>query len=431
MNYILFIIFLLLSLNYLFKRKGIIANPLSKETKLQCTGLELLWIFIFSTGMFALSAQAGLDLSALRLMALEIFCVLGFFYCKNKPVFSFPFTIYLIYILWLLIGLSYTPNPSFGIRLILKYLYPFLLVIFTATVVRNKEIVIKGINVVRLVALVSLILLSITPLRWIFSGTFWVRPAAATHYISMAIFSLAMFFYTNEKKKNLLFAIIFCLPCFYWVFRTNIMGTSLAIAAFFLIKYKLKALPLILIIGTLSFLSIFYIPSVKEKMFFKPDEVTLEKYLDGQITEDDIDTSGRKDVWEDVFNWFYKDHELIGSGTGRVQTYFYAEAIGWRKGGQLHNDFLQIMCDNGLIGLLLYLLSVISIFFHCIIIYNKKNIHPIIKICAITAGASIIGVTATMYSDNSVSYSMATVAYPWAFYGITLGLLKNKNNYII
>ncbi len=38
----------------------------------------------------------------------------------------------------------------------------------------------------------------------------------------------------------------------------------------------------------------------------------------------------------------------------------------------------------------------------------------------------MIGIMVTMYSDNTISYSMATLGYPWGFYGIALGLAKNE-----
>ena len=90
-----------------------------------------------------------------------------------------------------------------------------------------------------------------------------------------------------------------------------------------------------------------------------------------------------------------------------------------------HNDYIQISCDNGLIGIVLYLLVIGSIITHCFIEYNKKN-STTIKMCAIVAGSSIAGVALTMYTDNVVNYSMATLSYPFGFYGMMLGLIKGK-----
>ena len=74
-------------------------------------------------------------------------------------------------------------------------------------------------------------------------------------------------------------------------------------------------------------------------MFINSDKITVEQLYNGEISKENINTSGRKVVWENSLRWFYKGKEMIGSGTGRLQTYFYAEAIGWQRGGQVHNDF--------------------------------------------------------------------------------------------
>ena len=92
-----------------------------------------------------------------------------------------------------------------------------------------------------------------------------------------------------------------------------------------------------------------------------------------------------------------------------------------------HNDYVQISCDNGLIGIVLYLLLIGSVTVHCFIEYNKKN-SVAIKMCAIVAGSTMAGVALTMYTDNVVNYSMATLSYPFGFYGMMLGLIKGKKH---
>lgn len=85
--------------------------------------------------------------------------------------------------------------------------------------------------------------------------------------------------------------------------------------------------------GLLGLCAMFYIPSVKNKMFIDPDKVTMTDYLSGNIDEDNVQTNMRKFMWEDASRRFYDNHELIGSGTGRVQTFFYTEATDARRGG--------------------------------------------------------------------------------------------------
>ena len=45
---------------------------------------------------------------------------------------------------------------------------------------------------------------------------------------------------------------------------------------------------------------------------------------------------------------------------------------------------------------------------------------------AITAGSTMAGMLLTLYSDNVVNYSMATLSMPFGFYGMMLGLNEAK-----
>lgn len=234
------------------------------------------------------------------------------------------------------------------------------------------------------------------------------------------IFSLAMFFFTNKKISNLIYTIVFLLPCLMWVFRTSIMGSAIAIMAFSFIKYKLKSLPVIAGIVVIGITAIFTIPSLKEKMFYD-DSVTIEDFKEGKIEEENINTNSRAAMWEVLENKFYNRHKLKGCGTGTVQSYMYTHPKVFGGLSVPHSDFIQQKCDNGLIGLILYGAIVVFIFLDCFKTY-WRNPDTAIKICAIVAGASIIGVYATFYSDNVVNYSMATLSMPFGFYGMMLGM---------
>lgn len=423
--FVYFIVLTVTGFYLVYKPYVVISAPFDRSLKMRCTGTELLLIFIFATGLIGL-----MPVLSIRLAVLEVLCIIGIYKTRNKPVYSFPIILFFIFILWEIWGLSYTPSLEFGVRMILKYIYPLLLALFASSIVRDKEIILKSVLSARWVAAFTIFIWFVPIFLPLFAGVFWNRAALATHYITMSMISLALFLYSNKKTKNLIFFVIFSLPCFIWVFRTDIMGLVVALSAFSLIKYRLKAVPIVILLGVLSVAALFYIPSIKAKMYINPDAVSLNDFLTGNVDENNINTSGRGPMWEDCRNWFYESHELIGSGTGRVQKYMYTEATGFRKGGQIHNDFLVLMCDNGIIGLSLYLLSVAGIFVHCIYIYHRKRYSTVLRMCVLVAGSSLLGVVVTMYSDNTLSYSMATLSYPWGLYGMALGL-KQKEDYEI
>lgn len=421
LNYIYFLIITAFGLKFIFQKHGVVTHPLNKEQKLLFTGPELFWTLTFSTGLLALSAPGGLDLMAIRLLVLELFCLLGLFVVKNKPVWSLPSMFYIFYIIWLFIGLSYTESISYGIRVILKYLYPLLVMLFASSVVRNWEVYIKSVKGARLIALISLVFAFIPFIGFLVPGVFWYGTARAINYISITILSLGLYFYFGKNKNDLFFAVLFTLPCIIWVLRTSIMGTVFALMVFSFFRYKLKSLPVIFLIFVLGISSVFFIPAVKEKMF-KTENLTVQDFIDGKISKDDIDSNARFAMWEYLEDKFYNNSIILGSGTGSVQNYMYNNIV---FGGLKvpHNDFVQIRCDNGLIGYILYLMITVSAVIHSFIIHNR-NKHPVIKLSSVVAGSTIAGVVLTMVSDNVVNYSMATLSYPFGFYGMMLGLVE-------
>lgn len=404
-------------------KQGVMTNPLNREQKMVMDGPEMFWVLTFSTGLLAFSAPAGLDLMAIRLMVLEVFCVVGLFICKRSPQWSPAVIFYVLYIVWLVVGLSYTSAPGYGFRVILKYLYPLLIMLFASAAVRDKEVFLKAGIGARTVAIISIGVAFIPYVGSLFPGVFWYGTARAINYISMCVFSLALFYYTQEKKKNLLLCILFMLPCILWVFRTSIMGTTLALMTFFFFKYKLKSLPVIFLVFILFIVAVFAIPSVREKMFYDDSGNGIEQLNSGQISMDDIDSNGRFAMWEWSLNKFFYGEELTGAGTGNLQETFYALRHPFGSVRICHNDYVQILCDNGLIGIVLFGGSFLALILHCFIVFQNRRYDTAIHLCAIVAGASAAGTLLTMYTDNVINYTMATLSYPCGFYGMMLGLI--------
>ena len=424
LNYLYFLIITMLLLQYLQMRSKKVKHPLLQREILTFSGPEMFWTLLFSTGLLAFSAPAGLDLMALRLLTLEIFCLMCLSYAKGKPSFPFPVVLYIIFMLWLVVGCFYSPAPAFGFRVILKYLYPLVVCLAASAVVRCSEVMMKSAIGARTLALLSAPLAFLYVIEYtVFLGVFWYSAARSINYISICMFSLALYFYLSKERKNLLYVIILTLPCLYLVLRTSIMGTVVGLMVFSLFHYKIKALPVIALIAVLGIACVFYVPAVKEKTFFDQD-VTLTMFLNGQIEEEQINTSGRSVTWEYFENRFYKGKEVQGSGTGATQHHFYNNFI---FGGLkvMHSDMVQMKCDNGLVALWLYYSSVVLMISHSFVVFCRQK-NRWIKICAITAGSAMAGVAVTMYSDNVVNYSMCTLSYPFGFYGMMLGLLKAK-----
>lgn len=421
LNFVYFLIITFYGYKFLTSDGKIVKSALNRDVELHYSGPELFWCLTFSTGLLAFSANVGVDLMAIRLLVLEIFCLIGLSKVADKPIWSLPMKLYVVYLIWLLIGCFYGPSMMYGIRVILKYSYPLLLCLFASAVVRDTDVFLKSSLFARTVGVISIIFSFVPLLPYLVPGVFWYGTARAINYISIMIFSLALFYFTSgkEKRKNLFYAVLFILPCFIWVFRTSIMGSLVAIMAFYFIKYRLKSLPIIVGILILGVVAVFTIPSLRSKMFHD-ENVTIEQFQNGEIQEDNINTNARDAMWKYLEAKFYTPHQIIGSGTGSVQNFMYNNYI---FGGLKvpHSDFVQMKCDNGLIALILYACIAFLIFAHAFNTYWHAE-DADLKLCTIVAGASMAGVFVTLYSDNAVNYSMATLSMPFGFYGMMLGL---------
>lgn len=424
MIYLNIIYFLLLSwyaYKFLISGGKIVRSPFDKRDDLVLTGPEMFWVLTFSTGVLAFSAPLPIDLMAIRLLVIMLLCLIGFSYVDNKPIWSFPLKLYVVYLVWLFIGCVYGPSWSYGLRVILKYSYPLIFCLFASAAIDNFPTAFKAAMSARWVGTIALILSFIPYIGLLIPGVLWYATARAIHFISLMTFSIALFFFTSEKKKNFFYALLFLFPCFAWVFRTSIMGSGVAIIAFSIIRWKWKSLPAILGVLIAGAVAVFTIPSLHEKMFFDDSENTnLESFTEGELDLDAVNTNTREVMWKFLEETLFDGHEIIGSGTGAVQQFMYNHFL---FGGLKvpHSDFVQMKCDNGLVGMYLYIAISFLIFCHCFKIYWSSD-DDRVKLFAITAGASILGVFATMYSDNTVNYSMATISLPYGFYGMTLAL---------
>lgn len=431
-NIFYFLIFSYYCLKYLMSPGIQMRSPFDREQRILFDGPEACWIIIFSTGILAFQTAWIVDIMALRLFMIEILCIVGMFIVKRQPVWTIPLLLYVAYLVWILAGCTYSPAPSFGIRVFLKYLFPLLMTLFASAAVRHTEIYLKAGSGAVVLGVICIVLFYIVPFAGsLLPGVFWYGTARAIHFISLFVFCLTLFYYTNEKRKYLILAILFMLPCFLWVFRTSIMGTIVALATFYFIKYKERSLPIILAIFIAGVVAVFTIPSLHDKMFKKETKVTLEQFEEGEVSMKHVETNAREAMWEYLDKKFYEKHKAIGCGTGTVQEHMYTHDL---FGGIKvpHSDFVQMRCDNGNIGLGLYVLMILAIFIHCFRTYWSYGSIPI-KMCALTAGSSLLGVFVTLYSENTVNYSMATLSMPFGFYGMMLGLIKGeqeKNEFV-
>ena len=409
------LIFCLAGLYFLFSEGRMIKNPFIKGQKYFATGPQIFLIITIATGMFMLGSY-----NSTRLLVWIIYLFIGIFVAKGRIKFTPVLSFYLLYILYLLFSLFFlSPDKWFGSRVIAKYAFSLLVLIFTTKVTNSEFVVYSGIKYVLFIAIV----VEISFIFWVpWIDIFWVIATFADHLVVICVICLALFYATSKKKYLWLLSFFFAHPI-YAAIRTGLVGITACLAVFFLFKYKWKAVPVIVCVIVSAVLIVLYIPNVRDKMFRK--QMTAEEIIENResMTLKDIDTNGRQAMWEWSLENYYRKNKGFGVGVGNLQKVFYTE----HPFGALpvvHNDFIQILCDNGITGLVLYLLIGLSLVIHTFLIYSNKRNNEMIKLCAVVAGSSMIGILCTSYTDNAVNYSIATYCYPFAFYGMALGLIQ-------
>lgn len=417
MNSILFLAFCLAGLYFLFNAGRMIGNPLVKKQKYFATGPQIFLIFSVVTGFFMLG-----EWSATRLSIWIVYLIVGTMVTKGKIKFTPVLILYIFYILYLFLSLFIlSPDKFFGIRVIAKYLFPLCVLIFAAKIANSEFVIYSGIKYVLAIA----IFIQITFFLWInWGGIFWVRSTLADHLVVMSVISLALF-YATSKKKYLYLTLFFCSFPVVATIRTGLMGITGCFTIFFLFKYKWRALPVVVFVVAAAVLVVLYVPAVRGKMF-RDKQMTADEIIENRenLTLKDIDTNGRQAMWDWSLDNYYRKNKVFGTGVGNLQMVFYSGKHPFNPLRVVHNDYVQILCDTGLVGLILFLLTSLSLVIHSFIIYNDKRNNEMIRLCAIVAGSSLVGILITSYTDNSVNYSFATYFYPYVFFGMALSLVQ-------
>ena len=428
-NYLLFGLIYIFSLRYIYTPIVWATDPLNKRNKIPITGTQQFLLLVLFTGIFALGS-----LMANRMLFNIIVCLIAIFTDKNRPIFNGVFFIYILFILWLIVAILYSPQKGFGFRVFLKYLYPFVVFILAAKISTTPAFAFKAVKTifsVGILGMLCLLVISRIPYINVLASAivFW-GPGILDFFVLPICIALAYYSF-GRQKKYLLYIALFILASILSVNRTGLLAASVAIILYSIIYYKIKSVPYVIAGIAVLMVSVLYIPSVREKMFKK--NLTTEEIVENRetFTSEDIESNGRFAMWEWSLGLYYEGRELTGSGLGVLQQRFYSLDHPFGQIRIIHNDYVQLLCDTGLIGLSLYLSIFLFVFIHCIVLaWNNRNPF-IIRFLAGITGPSLIAMGVASYTDNVVNYSLLTLGYGFAMYGILIGLnrrLASRNN---
>ncbi|MDD4690189.1 MAG: O-antigen ligase family protein [Eubacteriales bacterium] len=164
-----------------------------------------------------------------------------------------------------------------------------------------------------------------------------------------------------EKRKFTLLYIVLLILIMYSVLRTGSRGGFLGIIigivmCIFLAVKSFKAKIALIMIGILSAIIIMTVVFP-----LLPEDVQVRFSVESVVEDNG---AGRFDIWKYLFNYSLEKPERFLLGSGLFSTYtILEEAKVVDKAGAAHNQFVQVLTDQGVIGVVLFLTLIATCFF--------------------------------------------------------------------
>lgn len=413
--YIIGIIVFIYAFRYASGKTMILKYPIAPRGTVIQVDVELSFLlYTILTTMFLLG-----PLSLIKYIvwiALVVILCISRYRCRMNIVLFF----YLLFFLWCLYSLSYSTDVEAGFNMIIKYLLPFLYFWLGYNAVNSESDLYVFMKFTTWTAVAVSFLVGgyadrLYPglynyLLW--DTSLFVGYAATADFIACVItIPLALFFLTNERLYFFL-TILLLGSSVLDIVRTGIGGNVIAISLFCLLRFKFKAVPVLVLCVALFMASIFLVPEVKSKMFnTNPGPGTeYTQSFRGQT----IAMNGRDYLWNDLINNFYKEKEIKGSGLGTALSYAKDNS----EVKLIHSDYIQMLCEIGNIGLSLFVLFAVAALLKTISTIFRNNHNIKLTLVGGLSIGSLAGMLFCMAFDNVVTYAQQAYVIPFILLGV-------------
>lgn len=334
-------------------------------------------------------------------------------------------TLYLIFFFWLMLTMTWTTAPRDGWMMLIKYFIPLIFLWLGYSSLRNEKDLVVLLKIVNMVACIYCILIGGQGYKLMPSLYYGPIGMQLSRYAGFACFLISVFIvpillYLLTKEKKYIFCALWMLlsPILQSV-RTGIGGMFLVFVVAVYLRYKQRSLPALFFAAAVFLSVILFVPGVNEK-FFGDDagKITATDIVQGEaLSLDNIEMSGRDYMWQRVKDNCYYGNEVFGGGlgtSGRFQKNYGKATKGLEM---IHNDYLQILCDAGIVGIVLlvifYIGFIVKVIAHVVI----RRSSVLVKLTGIMALSSMVGIGFAMYFDNVVSNSMQSLVMPFIYWG--------------
>jgi len=302
--------------------------------------------------------------------------------------------VYFIFCLWCGFRLLESEFVIKGIMMMVKLVVPVFFFMFAYRAFTNKQMIWAFFDKISKLSILYLIF-SIVSIP--ITDYFEIYP-----YFGMTIFpfTIIMFLRTHEKKY-LLYSLLCLSHNVIDIKRTPIVAMALMLGVLFYFKYKWKALIPVVLTATLLLIAILYIPALNERMFFDyidPKSIDWE-FIFSEEAYESVNTHGRNVTWDMLLDRFFKGHEWMGSGLGTAKGWLQSPLNPIDAFALVHNDWLQFLCEVGIIGVSIFALFNIMVIKKSYKTYQKTNSIEM-KAIALLLAMITIAIDCHMFFEN-------------------------------
>lgn len=206
--------------------------------------------------------------------------------------------------------------------------------------------------------------------KWYSSGLqgFTTNPGTIS---AVLIFALGSYLYFIAPSKNSILNVLVVAAVVLFIFLTGKRSVSflallLPLMTFFfstkstgkLVKY---GVPLLLIVGLSFYLFVQNVEMFSSTIGLKKISRGVEMFID---SDGEVDLNGREILWEKAIQG-YQENPWFGIGVSQFKDWSGLET-------NAHNMYLQVLCEQGIIGFALFVLPLFYCLLHTILLLRKS-----------------------------------------------------------
>lgn len=355
-----------------------------------------------------------------------LFVIILLLQIRKKIVFAAPINIYLIFLTYCCLTLTYSISLKYGIMMVLKLVLPLLCYLIGYAIVDSKEKFIKFLHLSNKYFIILAILCS-EPIVSTFKPyiKIFVSWESGNTYIFVALMCIPLALYAlTNKKKYLIESLIFSLPYITLIRRASIGGAVIASSIFLYFKKGFRAIIPICFGMILIIAAALYIPSIRERVFGGDKGDVSGMSTKELMSTDNISSSGRDYMWAYTIEKFYVGNEIWGCGLGSMKGFLRDNFKGETEHFEmLHNDHLHILIETGIVGIFLYSVFFITVIIKAFNVIKRKSKDYVVRISALCSLMSISSALFCMYYGNLLS-ELSAIGFSFLLTGIFFKLNK-------